>query len=70
MRGDFRLGDTEFGLGDLTPEFFFSPRKPIKLGPEAKLGLGCWGQLFSFQPPRTLNLGRESGPPGPDLSCS
>ena len=22
------IGDTEFGLGDLTPEFFFSPRKP------------------------------------------
>src|SRR5215470_13194274 len=25
------IGDTEFGLGDLTSEFFFSPRKPIKL---------------------------------------
>ena len=34
------IGDTEFGLGDLTPEFFFSPRKPIQLGPEASL---VWG---------------------------
>jgi len=39
------IGDTEFGLGDLTPEFFFSPRKPIKLGPDASL---VWGQPFSF----------------------
>src|SRR5499427_4546519 len=30
------IGRTEFGLGDLTPEFFFSPRKPIQLG-EASL---------------------------------
>lgn len=26
------IGEAEFGLGDLTPEFFFSPRKPIQLG--------------------------------------
>jgi hypothetical protein len=31
LGGDFRpwYWCTEFGLGDLTPEFFFSPRKPI-----------------------------------------
>jgi hypothetical protein len=27
------IGETEFGLGDLTPEFFFSPRKPVMLAP-------------------------------------
>jgi hypothetical protein len=63
------IGDTEFGLGDLTPEFFFSPRKPIQLGPDAAW-CGVLGQLFSCQPRRTLNLGRESGRPAPDLSCS
>jgi hypothetical protein len=60
------IGDTEFGLGDLTPEFFFSPRKPIQLGPEASLVWGA-GQLFSFPPPRTLTLGRGSGLPALDL---
>ena len=63
------IGDTEFGLGDLTPEFFFSPRKPIKLGADASMG-GVLGRLFSFQPRRTLNLGRESSLPAPDLWCS
>jgi hypothetical protein len=63
------IGDTEFGLGDLTPEFFFSPRKPIRLGPGTNLS-GAPGQLFSFQPRPTLNLGRESGRPAPALSCS
>jgi hypothetical protein len=38
------VGETEFG-GDLTPEFFFSPRKPIHLGPRGKLGLGPWASL-------------------------
>src|SRR5262245_1218776 len=42
------IGDTEFGLGDLTPEFFFSPRKLIKLGPEASL---VWGTGPAFQFP-------------------
>ena len=34
------IGDTEFGLGDLTPELFFSPRKPIELGSRSKLSVG------------------------------
>ena len=63
------IGDTEFGLGDLTPEFFFSPRKPIQLGP-MRAWCGVLGQLFSFRPRRTLNLDRESGRPAPDLWCS
>ena len=41
------IGDTEFGLGDLTPEFFFSPRKPIQLGPDASLVWGV-GPVFQF----------------------
>jgi hypothetical protein len=42
------IGDTEFGLGDLTPEFFFSPRRPIRLGSEASL---VWGLGPVFQLP-------------------
>ena len=42
------IGKTEFGLGDLTPEFFFSPRKPIELGPGASL---VWGVGPAFQFP-------------------
>ena len=42
------IGDTEFGLGDLTPEFFFSPRKPIQLGPDASLVWGV-GPAFQFE---------------------
>ena len=34
------IGDTEFGLGDLTPELFFSPRKPIKLGSRSEPSVG------------------------------
>src|SRR5262245_12843964 len=42
------IGDTEFGLGDLTPEFFFSPRKPIQLSPHASV---VWGAGPAFQFP-------------------
>src|SRR5262245_5778114 len=42
------IGDTEFGLGDLTPEFFFSPRKPIQLSPHASV---VWGVGPVFQLP-------------------
>jgi hypothetical protein len=42
------IGDSEFGLGDLTPEFFFSPRRPIRLGSEASL---VWGLGPVFQLP-------------------
>ena len=34
------IGDSEFGLGDLTPELFFSPKKPIQLAPKTSL---VWG---------------------------
>jgi hypothetical protein len=58
------IGETEFGLGDLTPEFFFSPRKPIKLG-EASL---VWGVGPAFQFPTAtddeLGTGKWSAGPG------
>jgi hypothetical protein len=63
------IGDTEFGLGDLTPEFFFSPRKPIQLGPDASLVWGA-GPAFQFPTATDVELGRESGRPAPDLWCS
>jgi hypothetical protein len=40
------VGDTEFGLGDLTPEFFFSPKNPIQLAPGTSL---VWGAGPAFQ---------------------
>jgi hypothetical protein len=59
------VGDTEFGLGDLTPEFFFSPRKPIQLGPHASL---VWGAGPAFQFPTAtddlLGTGKWSAGPG------
>ena len=59
------IGETEFGLGDLTPEFFFSPRKPIQLGPEASL---VWGLGPAFQFPTAtddeLGSGKWSAGPG------
>jgi hypothetical protein len=59
------IGDTEFGLGDLTPEFFFSPRKPIQLGPHASL---VWGAGPAFQLPTAtdelLGTGKWSAGPG------
>lgn len=58
------IGDTEFGLGDLTPELF-SPRKPIKLGREASL---VWGLGPAFQFPTAtddeLGTGKWSAGPG------
>ena len=63
------IGDTEFGLGDLTPELFFSPKKPIQLAPE-RVWSGVLGQPFSFQPPLTISLGQENGPPDRGLSSS
>jgi hypothetical protein len=58
------IGETEFGLGDLTPEFFFSPRKPIQFG-EASL---VWGAGPAFQFPTAtdeeLGTGKYSAGPG------
>ena len=58
------IGDTEFGLGDLTPEFFFSPRKPTLLAP----GLGMvWGlgPVFQFPTATDDELGTGKWSAGP-----
>ena len=60
-----QVGDSEFGLGDLTPEFFFSPRKPIVLGHGRSL---VWGTGPAFQLPtatdEVLGTGKWSAGPG------
>jgi hypothetical protein len=58
------IGRTEFGLGDLTPEFFFSPRKPTLLAP----GLGMvWGlgPVFQFPTATDDELGTGKWSAGP-----
>src|SRR5262245_5128366 len=60
------IGDTEFGLGDLTTEFFFSPRKPIQLGPHASLIWGI-GPVFQFPTATDELLGTEKWSVGPDF---
>ena len=62
----FFLGDdTDFGLGDLTPEFFFSPTKPIPLSPGVEF---VWGAGPAFQLPTAtdsrLGSGKWSAGPG------
>ena len=60
-----KIADTEFGLGDLTPELFFSPRKPIQLAPGTNL---VWGVGPAFQLPtatdEVLGTGKWSAGPG------
>jgi hypothetical protein len=60
------IGDTEFGLGDLTTEFFFSPRKPIQLGPHSSLVWGV-GPVFQFPTAMDELLGTEKWSAGPDF---
>ena len=58
------IGQNHFGLGDLTPEFFFSPSKPTILGP----GVGMvWGAGPVFQIPTATNdlLGTGKWSAGP-----
>src|SRR5262245_6535062 len=59
------IGRTEFGLGDLTPELFFSPKQPIKFGEGVSM---VWGVGPAFQLPTATNgkLGRGNGSAGPD----
>src|SRR6188474_3547001 len=58
------IADTEFGLGDLTPEFFFSPRKPIQLGRDASLVWGA-GPAFQFPTATDVELGSGKWSAGP-----
>src|SRR5262245_44152010 len=59
------IGDNHFGLGDLTPELFFSPSKPTALAPDLDL---VWGVGPIFQLPTATNhllgTGKWSAGPG------
>ena len=55
------IGRTEFAIGDLTPEFFFSPKKPIQLG-EASL---VWGAAFQFPTATDEEVGTGKWSAGP-----
>ena len=59
------IGDNEFGLGDLTTELFFSPKKPIQLAPGTSL---VWGLGPALQFPTAtddkLGTGKWSAGPG------
>ena len=59
------IGRTEFGLGDLTPELFFSPTKPISFGDGLSM---VWGVGPVFQLPTAtddkLGTGKWSAGPG------
>ena len=59
------VGRDLFGLGDLTPEFFFSPSKPTELAPGVDL---VWGVGPTFQLPTATNdllgTGKWSAGPG------
>ncbi len=58
------VGRDLFGLGDLTPEFFFSPSKPTVLAPDVGL---VWGIGPAFQLPTATNdlLGTGKWSAGP-----
>jgi hypothetical protein len=60
------VGRNLFGMGDLTPEFFFSPSKPIMLAPEVSM---VWGVGPVFQFPSATNdlLGTNKWSVGPDF---
>ncbi|MEQ1952585.1 hypothetical protein [Mesorhizobium sp. CN2-181] len=58
------IGQNHFGLGDLTPEIFFSPSKPVMLAPDVSL---VWGAGAAFQLPTATNdlLGTGKWSAGP-----
>jgi hypothetical protein len=58
------IGETEFGLGDLTPEFFFSPRKPVMLAPDLSMVWGV-GPAFQFPTATDDELGTGKWSAGP-----
>jgi hypothetical protein len=58
------IGRTEFGLGDLTPEFFFSPRTPTLLAPGLAMVWGL-GPVFQFPTATDDALGTGKWSAGP-----
>jgi hypothetical protein len=58
------IGDTQFGLGDFNPAFFFSPRKPIVLSPGVSAVWGA-GPVFAFPTATDDRLGTDKWSAGP-----
>jgi hypothetical protein len=58
------IGRTEFGIGDLTPEFFFSPKKPIQLGEASLVGGAGPASQFPTATDDELGTGKWSAGPG------
>ncbi|HML93035.1 MAG TPA: neuromedin U [Methyloceanibacter sp.] len=60
----FGIGDTQFGLGDFNPAFFFSPKKPIPLAKGVGLVWGA-GPVFAFPTATDDRLGSDKWSAGP-----
>jgi len=60
----FRGDDTDFGLGDFTPAFFFSPKKPVSVAPGVGLVWGA-GPVFALPTATDPRLGSEQWSAGP-----
>ncbi len=60
----FEGDSTDFGLGDLTPAFFFSPKKPIPIKPGVGLVWGA-GPVFALPTSTDPRLGTEKWSAGP-----
>jgi len=61
----FFPGDSnDFGLGDLTPAFFFSPKKPVPVSPGVGLVWGA-GPVFALPTSTDPRLGTEKWSAGP-----
>lgn len=58
------VGDTQFGLGDFNPAFFFSPKKPLPLSPGVGLVWGV-GPVFAFPTATDDRLGSDKWSAGP-----
>ena len=58
------IGDTQFGLGDFNPAFFFSPRKPIVLSRGVSAVWGA-GPVFAFPTATDDRLGTDKWSAGP-----
>jgi len=60
----FEGDSTDFGLGDLTPAFFLSPKKPIPIKPGVGLVWGA-GPVFALPTSTDPRLGTEKWSAGP-----
>ncbi len=58
------IGDSQFGLGDFNPAFFFSPKKPVPLAKGVELVWGA-GPVFAFPTATDDRLGTDKWSAGP-----